>query len=134
ALAKAKTKAQGILCMNNGKQMSLAWRLYAEDYDDLLIKSLSDSQVPENANRALLVTGSSLDYSNKRDNWDPLLTVANSPLQKYLGNSYEVWKCPADIGTVQGPDGKIPRVRSQSMSQVFDFGGWLPANRYKIYA
>src|ERR1051326_8359607 len=34
ALAKAKTKAQGIMCMSNNKQMMLAWRLYAGDYND----------------------------------------------------------------------------------------------------
>jgi prepilin-type N-terminal cleavage/methylation domain-containing protein/prepilin-type processing-associated H-X9-DG protein len=32
ALAKAKTKAQGILCMGNGRQMMTAWRLYVDDY------------------------------------------------------------------------------------------------------
>src|SRR5712691_3430456 len=34
ALAKAKTKAQGIMCMNNNKQLLLAWFLYAGDYND----------------------------------------------------------------------------------------------------
>ena len=34
ALSKAKAKAQGIMCLNNGKQMTLAWRLYVDDYSD----------------------------------------------------------------------------------------------------
>src|SRR5262245_58138244 len=34
ALAKAKTKAQGIMCMNNTKQLVLAWHLYAGDFND----------------------------------------------------------------------------------------------------
>lgn len=34
ALSKAKVKAQGIACMNNGRQMMLAWRLYTEDNAD----------------------------------------------------------------------------------------------------
>src|SRR4029453_13208517 len=34
ALAKAKTKAQGIGCMNNLKQMGLAWTMYATDNND----------------------------------------------------------------------------------------------------
>src|SRR5438552_13679735 len=34
ALAKARTKAQGIMCMNNNKQLLLAWFLYAGDYND----------------------------------------------------------------------------------------------------
>ena len=134
SLAKAKEKTKGITCMNNGKQMSLAWRLYADDHEELLIKSLSDSAVPENNKRALLVPGTSLDYSGKRDNWDESITTAKSPLAKYLGNNFKVWKCPSDIGMVKAPQGRVPRVRSQSMSQVFDFGGWLPASKYRVYS
>ena len=33
-LAKAKTKAQGILCMSNLKQLQIAWHLYANDNND----------------------------------------------------------------------------------------------------
>ena len=34
ALSKAKTKAQGIGCLNNTKQITLAWILYAGDNND----------------------------------------------------------------------------------------------------
>jgi len=34
ALSKAKAKAQGIQCMNNHRQLALAWRLYADDSED----------------------------------------------------------------------------------------------------
>src|SRR5688500_65589 len=34
ALAKAKTKAQGIGCLNNTKQITLAWHLYSGDNND----------------------------------------------------------------------------------------------------
>lgn len=134
ALSKAKEKTKGIQCMNNGKQMTLAWRLYAEDNDDLLVKSLDNGATPENAKRSLLVPGSSLDYSNKRDNWDPELTVKRSPLQKYLNNSFAVWRCASDIGTVMNNNReRVQRVRSQSMSQVFDYGSWLPASQWRVY-
>ena len=33
ALAKAKGKAQGIHCLNNVKQLSLGWTLYADDHE-----------------------------------------------------------------------------------------------------
>jgi len=36
ALSKAKSKAQGIGCMNNTKQIMLGWRMYADDNNDLL--------------------------------------------------------------------------------------------------
>src|ERR1017187_1655248 len=35
-LSKAKLKAQGIGCMNNHKQLALAWRLYSDDNKDVL--------------------------------------------------------------------------------------------------
>src|SRR3954451_16241484 len=34
ALAKAKTKAQGIFCMNNTKQLMLGYLMYATDFND----------------------------------------------------------------------------------------------------
>ncbi|MBL9127329.1 MAG: type II secretion system protein, partial [Verrucomicrobiales bacterium] len=36
ALGKAKLKAHGIGCMNNHRQLLLAWRMYAEDHQDQL--------------------------------------------------------------------------------------------------
>jgi type II secretory pathway pseudopilin PulG len=36
ALAKTKLKTQGIQCMNNHRQLTLAWRMYAEDNPDIL--------------------------------------------------------------------------------------------------
>src|SRR5437870_9306585 len=49
ALAKAKTKAQGILCMNNGRQLMLAWRMYIEDNRDTLPFAYVDDN-PANKN------------------------------------------------------------------------------------
>src|SRR5512141_152873 len=39
ALSKAKTKAQGIKCVNNLKQLQLVWQLYADDNNDKLATS-----------------------------------------------------------------------------------------------
>src|SRR5439155_25113756 len=33
-LAKSKTKAQGIQCLSNRRQLGLAWVMYAGDHDD----------------------------------------------------------------------------------------------------
>jgi prepilin-type N-terminal cleavage/methylation domain-containing protein len=41
ALAKAKTKAQGIMCLDNTKQLTLAWRLYSDDNSDKLLGRFS---------------------------------------------------------------------------------------------
>ena len=36
ALARAKERAQAILCLNNTKQLTLAWQLYADDHEERL--------------------------------------------------------------------------------------------------
>jgi type II secretory pathway pseudopilin PulG len=37
ALSKARAKAQGIRCLGNLKQMTLAWTMYADDNQDNLV-------------------------------------------------------------------------------------------------
>ena len=39
ALGKAKIKAQAISCMNNTKQLALAWIMYANDNNDTMLNS-----------------------------------------------------------------------------------------------
>src|SRR5262245_28799837 len=36
ALARSKSKAQGTQCLNNQRQLALAWRLYIDDADEKL--------------------------------------------------------------------------------------------------
>ena len=45
ALTKAKQKGQGIQCMSNHRQLSLAWRLYAEDSSDVLAYASTSTAV-----------------------------------------------------------------------------------------
>jgi prepilin-type processing-associated H-X9-DG protein len=130
ALAKAKTKTQGIKCMNNNRQLMLGWRMYSDEYNGLLLASLG---VDASQRRVIWITGG-LDYSNSRNNWDPTVDLDKSPLMPWVGKNREVFKCPADIGLVKNNLGqKVQRVRSISMSQTFDFGGWLPAPPWRVY-
>jgi prepilin-type N-terminal cleavage/methylation domain-containing protein/prepilin-type processing-associated H-X9-DG protein len=133
ALAKAKTKAQGITCMNNGKQLMLAWKLYAGDYNDLLVASLG---MPAADRRVNWMEGN-LDFPGDASQTNNRF-ITNGPLFKYGGQSFSIYKCPADraaIGRIPGANGRFtPRIRSISMSQVFDFGQWLPAPTFRTYA
>src|SRR5688572_14237309 len=38
-LSRSKSKAEGITCANNMKQLSVAWHLYADDNDDVLVNN-----------------------------------------------------------------------------------------------
>ena len=112
ALSKAKSKAQGIACINNLRQVGLGWYLYADDHDDWLApnKPLVSSGVKD------WVLGN-LDYSpGNRDNYN-LDNLRNGSLWTYL-ESADIYKCPADRSAVpKGANGPMtPRVRSLAMN------------------
>ena len=46
ALAKAKSKAQGTVCLNNLRQLALCWTLYADDHDDVMPRPMLGDQIP----------------------------------------------------------------------------------------
>src|ERR1041384_296116 len=120
-LSKAKAKAQGIACLNNSRQLMLAWRLQSDDNADLVLAS--QDGMPGRSN---WFTGV-LDFDGaNRSNWDVNQDLVNSPIYPYTGNSPALFKCPADKSMVNVPGrGATPRVRSISMSQVFGHGEWL---------
>ena len=128
SLAKAKQKGQGISCMNNLRQLMLAWKFYSDDNNGFLVSSLGNYQGRPGW------TDGNLDFSaNRAENYDYTVNIAKSPMYRYAGNNYRIWKCPADKATVLGRSQRLPRVRSNSMSQAFDFGGWLPGSDYYTY-
>ena len=111
ALAKAKAKAHGIMCLNNGKQMTLAWLLYVEDHDDRVPQSFGPNQ---------WVNGD-LDFNGgNRSNWDIEQDITKSLLWDYCGESAGIWKCPADRSTVSQQGVTYPRVRSIAMNAWFN--------------
>ena len=119
ALSRAKAKAQGIGCMNNSKQLCLAWRLYSEDNRDQLV--FGYGTVANVAPYVWVPCGANadLDNGNPRDpgNWNYDLTIKKSPLWKYCGGSAGIWHCPADSAVGINNLGETkPRVRSMSMN------------------
>ncbi|HZR16530.1 MAG TPA: prepilin-type N-terminal cleavage/methylation domain-containing protein, partial [Verrucomicrobiae bacterium] len=45
ALSRAKQKTQGIYCLNNTKQMALAWTMYAGDNSEKLVYNRDGTDV-----------------------------------------------------------------------------------------
>jgi prepilin-type N-terminal cleavage/methylation domain-containing protein/prepilin-type processing-associated H-X9-DG protein len=133
ALGKAKTKAQGIQCLSNMKQLTLGWILYADDHHDNLVWN------------DLTATGSgwvrgSLDYNgNNADNTNTLFLTdpQYAKLASYTARAAGVYKCPADRSTVRTPGGVLPRVRSLSLSQAMnsrdDWLGYLTKKKYYVF-
>jgi len=119
ALSKAKAKGQGIMCMNNTKQLMLAWKMYVDDNGDRLPFAFAD---PAGANAIYAWTQGILSWAGaNQDNWNITNTLMKGAIWKYTGNSQKIYTCPADIATVTpttGPNrGKAQqRIRSNSMN------------------
>src|SRR6266545_764490 len=125
ALAKGGPNGQGLQCMNNLKQLTVAWSMYANDNNDRLVGA------QEQTGGAPTWMFGGLDFSSwNTSNWDTNRDIVKSPLWPYAGKQAGLLKCPADQSTVIPSSGpyigrRVPRVRSISMSHVFGNGEWL---------
>lgn len=128
ALSKSKAKAQGISCMNNLRQLMLAWKMYTDDNNDKLMAA--EDGLPGRPNWF----AGWINASSDRVNWDITANMTNSPLWSFVGYNKDVFKCPADKFTVTVKGQKLPRIRSNSMGQHFGHGGWLPHPPWRRYA
>ena len=129
ALNRAKTRSQGIGCMNNTRQLQLAWRMYAEDSHDVIPFAYATALNVKDY--AWVPSGPpyDLDDSNPsvQGNWDYDNTIKKSPIWPYCGNAKGVWHCPADTSYGINAQGiQVPRVRSVSMSNWVGGNGDTP--------
>jgi len=120
ALGRAKQKAQGIYCMNNTKQMALAWSMYADDNDGKPAPNVDSNVAGKSASYPCWVAGW-LDNTASTDNinTDMLINHDLYPYGAYLGTYIKTpvaFKCPADKSTAMIYGRKMDRVRSLSMN------------------
>jgi prepilin-type N-terminal cleavage/methylation domain-containing protein/prepilin-type processing-associated H-X9-DG protein len=123
ALSKSKTKAQGIYCMNSNKQLTLAWMLYAGDFNDNLVPNL----VYSSDTNSWCMGWMSFDPNNldNTNTWK----LTDSRLGPYSSRTYRMYKCPADKLTAKIGGKGFPRVRSVSMNGFVGASGpsvWFP--------
>jgi prepilin-type N-terminal cleavage/methylation domain-containing protein/prepilin-type processing-associated H-X9-DG protein len=143
ALTRAKLKAQAIACMNNNRQLMLAWRLYAEDNRDQLPYGYALGAMAQYAwIRSGTIWDLDLAAPTQQGNWDADNTIKLSLLWPYCGKSSGIWHCPADKSLGQKPSGqKVPRPRSMSMNiwaggrgdTQDPRGGWSTSENFKVF-
>jgi len=151
ALGNARQKAQGVQCLNNHRQLSLGWRMYADDSNDILVyASTIGSTAPPDGNPGnpnnYAWSAAHMDFSGaNRANWDPNYDMVQRPLYKYVKN-HRVYKCPSDRSMVNTVAGPKPRVLTMSMNlfvggfapppgagPLGNDGGWAWAKDFMIY-
>jgi prepilin-type processing-associated H-X9-DG protein len=126
ALAKAKGKAGGIGCLNNTRQLSLAWLLYAGDNNELLPYNLGGP-----VSRGI---APKRDYNwvNNLLDWEVLNTdntntdfVAKGSFAAFANRAARIYRCPSDhvLSQIQKQAGWVARVRSYSMNAMVGDAG-----------
>src|SRR5438046_1925095 len=92
ALAKAKTKAQGIMCLNDGKQMGYAIHLYTLDNTDLFPPNPDDGNVVPGHNWCPGEAGVNDDGTAQAQEFNPdlLKDPATCLIAPYVGNNVKI--------------------------------------------
>ena len=108
ALSKAKEQSYRITCLNNLKQLNLAWQMYAGDSSDQLVLNdvdLSNLTVPRSTTNSW-VTGNCVVDAD-------LATISGGTLYTFVKNP-QVYRCPMDHSVILGTS--TPTLRSYSLS------------------
>ena len=116
-LSKSKAKAEAITCASNIKQLSLAWFLYADDFNDWLV---NNHGVPETLGRRQTWANNVEDWLPSDDNTNPVF-LSDSKLGPFANRATRIYKCPSD--KEPAPNG--PRIRSMSMNAMVGNPGEL---------
>jgi prepilin-type N-terminal cleavage/methylation domain-containing protein/prepilin-type processing-associated H-X9-DG protein len=130
ALSLAKQQAVSTQCMNNEKQLVLAWKMYTDDNRNVFPYNEEGGAPPA------WVYGD-LDYSGAAYNsdLDYIVNPKYAQMGPYVLKQAGVYRCPADRSCARGLLG-APRIRSISMNQAVGFGStgetsgqgaWLPS-------
>lgn len=111
ALSQAKGMAHTNACLNNLKQLQLAWQMYADDNNDVLA-----------VNEVVLRGATFPDWESPTNSWvagNALKDTNDSKIRMgsifQYANSSAVYRCPADKSTVIG-NSQLLRTRHYSMS------------------
>jgi len=126
ALTKAKAKAEGTFCINNTRQLQMAWQVYADDHSGSLCYNLGG-----NGSTRAVALRTNINWVNNIMSWEVLdsdntnlATISDAALGPYTKNP-TVYRCPADrvLSGSQSSAGWSGRIRSYSMNAMVGNAG-----------
>lgn len=130
SIEKARHKARGMQCLNNLRQLGLAWQMYADDHGGILVPNWGNASAGTDDTCPSWVAGW-MDYSSSSHNTNINYLVhpgvGDRPTGGLLGpyvRDYHVFRCPADTSTVEMEGQRYARVRSVSMN-LYTGANWL---------
>jgi len=126
ALNRAKLQGQSIACLNNIRQLSVCWHLYALDHQDLLPPNNSIAEI---SSGSTIAAAASWCTNNARldAQSDGIRNGLLFPYNSALG----IYSCPADLSRVETTDGqKLDQRRWRSYNLSLSINGWPEGGGY----
>jgi prepilin-type N-terminal cleavage/methylation domain-containing protein len=133
-LSKSKSRAQAVFCLNNTKQLTLGWVMYADDHEGRLAYNLgvTNSFGVGGISGGPTASAMALNWADNILNWE----VVNSDntnsakltaggLGPYVSQAARIYRCPSDhvLSELQSKAGWGGRVRSYSMNAMIGDAG-----------
>ena len=141
ALSRAKARAQGNFCLNNTRQLTLGWMMYADEHNGRLAYNLGQSSritatAPSVANGPQM----SQNWVNNVLNWElntdntNSAAVVGSGIGPYTGAAASVYLDPSDntLSDLQRSKGWVSRVRSYSMNAMIGDAGVFSSSGFNV--
>ncbi len=135
SLVKAKARARLVQCINNQRQLSLTWLMYAGDNNDALVADGVPVQGGTIQDK-FWVQGLFF-YHFDATNRNLILNPGYALFAPYL-KTIDVYRCPADRSGVKIGPGSYSKVRSYALNCYLGWTGLMdsleaPTPNYKIF-
>jgi len=116
ALARAKQKAAAVRCMNNMKQLTIAWTMYTGDNSDTLV--VNDDGFNGNPKFPVSWASGNLNWDVNQENTNILYLIADgfALLAPYVAKQPAIFWCPTDTYLSQAQHGAGYDHRSRSVA------------------
>ncbi|MDB6068525.1 MAG: xcpT 2 [Pedosphaera sp.] len=139
-LNKGKRKAQGIYCLNNLRQLQMAWVMYAHDHAESLPPNSDGEHAGTDPAHPAWVAGWLLTDSETGSKYDSTNTdllvgphyAEFGSIGSYVQNS-KIYRCPADKSMVTVNGVRYPRTRSMSMNTYMNGNGIWQSTEYVTF-
>jgi prepilin-type processing-associated H-X9-DG protein/prepilin-type N-terminal cleavage/methylation domain-containing protein len=130
-LSQAKSKGHSLSCLNNQRQLVLAWQVHADDHEDRAAANFGKLQVLEEVANGTYRNwvNNVMDWTDNPMNTNTALLFAGG-IGPYLGGVDNVFRCPSDfaLSDWQRQLGWRSRVRSYSMNLMVGDAGDFSAS------
>jgi prepilin-type N-terminal cleavage/methylation domain-containing protein/prepilin-type processing-associated H-X9-DG protein len=158
ALAKAKENGRKASCLNNFRQLHLAWQLYIDDNNGVLpwnqwdVRTTAMAEPPDTFNWAGGMMICANEPGDQRDNTNTVILMENHGSIGRYSQDPKIYKCPSDRSIAKIDGNTYPRIRSVGMNQwmngkyqldslydvtygnIAQLGAWAPAESGILFA